>query len=123
MVRQSLEVPIIYGPARGLPRKKDSILKLLDTSMVRDYEVVGELTLENLSRIPHPKLLIYDQSSPYLGTYDALVGLLANCTPVLLPASKYRHFGPLEAPEMLIDHIMRFVQVEPEEPVATAEAS
>jgi len=86
MVRQSLEVPIIYGPARGLPRKKEPILRLLETTtVVKDYEVVGDLTLENLARIPHPKLLIYDSSSPYLGTYEVLRDRLANCTPVLLP--------------------------------------
>lgn len=113
MVRQSMEVPIIYGPARGLPRKKEPILRLLDTTtVVADYEVVGDLTLENLATIPHPKLLVYDRLSPYLGTFDALRELLLNCTALLLPASRHRHFGPLEEPEQLVKHMKEFLQLE-----------
>lgn len=113
MVRQSLEVPIIYGPARGLPRKKEPILRLLETTtLVKDYEVVGELTLENLPKIPHPKLLIYDGSSPYLGTYAILRDLLTNCTTFLLPASELKHFSPLEQPELLAEHIKVFLSNE-----------
>jgi pimeloyl-ACP methyl ester carboxylesterase len=112
MVRQSLEVPIQYGPAKGLARKKEPILNLLEkTTVVKDYEVVDDLTLENIATIHHPKLLIYDGSSPYLGTYDILRGLLPNCTSVLLPGSDHRHFSPLEDPELLIKHITTFLSV------------
>jgi pimeloyl-ACP methyl ester carboxylesterase len=110
MLRQSLKVPIIFGPARGLPRKGDKLLKLLDTTtLVKDYEVVGELTLENLKKILHPKLLIYDSGSPYMGVYNAIRDLLTNCTPILLPPSDHRHFSPLEEPELVVDHIKRFL--------------
>jgi len=106
MIRLSVEVPIIYGPARGLPRKKEPVLRLLDTTtVVKDYEVVGDLTLENLAKIPHPKVLIYDGSSPYLGTYQVLRDLLINCTLVLFPPSKYQHFSPLEQPELVLEQI------------------
>jgi len=115
LIRQSLEAPIIYGPARGLPRKKEPVLRLLEeTTMVEDYEVVGDLTLENLSNIPHQKLLIYDGGSPYLGTYRIISDLLKNYTPVLLPPSQHRHFSPLEEPELLLEHIEAFLQ--PDEP-------
>jgi len=111
MVRQSLEAPIVYGPARGLARKKEPVLRLLDTTtLVKDYEVVGDLTLENLARLPHPKLLIYDSGSPYLGTYHVLRDLLINCTPILLPPSEHRHFSPLEEPELLVEHIKALLQ-------------
>lgn len=121
MVRQSLQVPIIYGPASGLPRKQDKTLRLVeDTTIVHDYEVVGELTLDNLATIPHPKLLVYDQSSPYLGTYRTLRTILKNVTAVLLPATKYRHFGPLEAPEMLVEHITGFLEPQAETPYVSA---
>ena len=99
------------GPARGLPRKKEPVLRLLDTTtVVKDYAVVGDLTLENLGRIPHPKLLIYDSGSPYMGTYDVIRSLLINCTPILLPPSKHRHFSPLEQPEILLEHMRAFFQ-------------
>src|SRR5262249_54270032 len=32
MLRRSVQIPIIYGPARGLPRRGDRILKLMDTT-------------------------------------------------------------------------------------------
>ncbi|MBC8263455.1 MAG: alpha/beta hydrolase [Anaerolineales bacterium] len=111
MLRQSLKAPIIFGPSKGLPRKGDKLLKLLDTTtMVQDYEVVGELTLENLPKIPHPKLLIYDSGSPYMGVYRTIRDLLTNCTPVLLPPSDHRHFSPLEEPELLVEYIKVFLQ-------------
>ena len=51
-----------------------------------------------------------------MGTYEALQRILTQCTPVLLPATKYRHFGPLEAPEMLVEHMVRFL--EPDDDIA-----
>ena len=109
MVEKSMEAPIVYGPARGLPRKKEPVMRLLDsTTLIEDYEVVDDLTLENIATVPHPKLLIYDNSSPYIGSYQTLKELLINCQPILLPPSEHRHFSPLEQPEMLLGHIQTF---------------
>ena len=113
MVRRSVEIPIVYGPLKGLPRRKDRILKLLDTTtVIADYDVVGELTLDNLATIPHPKLLLYDGGSAWLTTFNVLRGVLANCTPLVLPASDLRHFAPLEAPELLVEHLTRFLDAD-----------
>jgi pimeloyl-ACP methyl ester carboxylesterase len=110
MLRRSVEVPIVYGPARGLPRRSDRILRLMDTTTLSsDYEVVGEMTLENLERIPHRKLLIYDSSSAWLSTFVILRDRLRRCTPVLLPGSELRHFAPLDAPELVVEHLSRFL--------------
>jgi pimeloyl-ACP methyl ester carboxylesterase len=124
MLRRSVEVPIVYGPARGLPRRRDRILRLMDTtSLSSDYEVVGELTLENLARIPHRKLLIYDGGSAWLSTFVILRDLLPRCTPLLLPRSELRHFAPLDAPELVVEHVSRFLAepLGPEPPPATAD--
>jgi len=111
MVRESVKAPIVYGPARGRPRKAEPILQLLDsTTVIEDYEIADDLTLENLAEIPHPKLLVYDSGSPYLGTYRVIRDLLTNCTSVLLPASDHRHFSPLEDPELLMEHTKAFLQ-------------
>jgi pimeloyl-ACP methyl ester carboxylesterase len=110
MLRRSVEVPIVYGPARGRPRRSDRILRLMDeTTMPSDYTVVGELTLENLARIAHPKLLVYDSASAWLSTFYAIRDLLQNCTSVLLPPSELRHFAPLDAPDLLVEHLTRFL--------------
>jgi pimeloyl-ACP methyl ester carboxylesterase len=110
MVRRSFEVPVVYGPLKGLPRRRDRVLKLLDTTtMVADYEMVDELTLANISTIPHPKLLLYDGASAWMSSFRVLRDLLQNCEPVVLPGSELRHFAPLEAPEILVQQLMRFL--------------
>jgi hypothetical protein len=93
-----------------MPRKSEPILRLLETTtLVEDYERLDGMTVERLGEIPHPKLLIYDTSSPYLGTYHILRETLQCCTSVLFPPSKHKHFSPLEQPEMLVEHIKAFL--------------
>jgi pimeloyl-ACP methyl ester carboxylesterase len=112
MVRRSFEVPVVYGPLKGLPRRKDRVLKLLDTTtMTTDYEVVDEMTLPNIATIPHPKLLMYDGASAWLSSFHVLKDLLQNCQSVVLPGSELRHFAPLEAPEILVERLMQFLDV------------
>ena len=113
LVRRSVEVPIVYGPLRGLPRQKARIVRLMETTtMFADYEKVDELTLENLRTIPHPKLLMYDGASAWLSTFQVLRDLLSDCRCVLLPGSELRHFAPLDAPEILVHQLTRFLQVD-----------
>jgi len=110
MVRESAKVPIIFGPAQGRPRKMERVFQLVDsTTIIEDYEVADDLTLENLAKIAHPKLMIYDSDSPYLGSYKVLRDLLINCTKVLLPPSEHRHFSPLEQAELLLKHMRPFL--------------
>jgi pimeloyl-ACP methyl ester carboxylesterase len=112
MLRRSFEVPVVYGPLKGMPRRKDRILKLMETTtLAGDYAVIDELTLDNLATIPHPKLLLYDGASAWLSTFKVLRELLSNCTPVILPGSELRHFAPLEAPEVLVQHLKEFFDV------------
>lgn len=112
LLRQSYQVPIRFGPAQGNPRKADKFLEVLETTtLVEDYETVGELTLENIATIPHPKLFIYDQNSPYLDTYHALCQATTNYQSVLLPAaSELRHFFPLEKPALLVEYTTAFLE-------------
>lgn len=110
MLRRSVEIPIVYGPARGRPRRKDRILKLMDTTtMPTDYGLVDELTLDNLATIPHPKLLVYDGGSAWLSTFHVLKERLRNCTPVVLPTTELRHFAPLDAPDLIADLVNKFI--------------
>lgn len=112
LLRKSLDVPILYGPAKGRPRKKEQLLKLVDeTTMVADYQDPAGMTLDRLAELHHPVLLIYGHDSPYLETYDVLRGLLPECTPVLLPPTEYKHFSPLEQSDLLLGHIEPFLIV------------
>ncbi|HZS91011.1 MAG TPA: alpha/beta hydrolase [Chloroflexota bacterium] len=110
MIRLSLQVPKVYGPATGRARKPESTLALLDTTtMVKDYEAVGALTLEAIERITTPTLIMYGEGSAYLGTFRYLVEHLPNGEPDLLPRTEWGgHFGPLEQPELLVERMLRF---------------
>lgn len=112
MLRLSLQVPKLYGPATGRTRKAEPLLRLLDTTtMVQDYEVVGELTLENVAHIQAPVHLVYGENSAFVGSYHYLRAHLPNViNAILLPASEWGHFGPIEQPELLVGHLQRFLE-------------
>jgi len=125
MLQLSLETPKFYGPARGLPRNREPLLRLIrETSLVADYDQVGELTLEAVGRIQTPTLLVYGEHSHFISSYQFLRDALPNCKPVLLPGGE--HFGPLEQPELLTEHIQDFLldedpQLDPAMRAASAE--
>jgi pimeloyl-ACP methyl ester carboxylesterase len=108
MIRLSMSLPKKWGPLRGLPRDPTKFLRVLDsTPLARDYEVVGDLTLENIPRIEVPVHLIYAESSAFLDTQKYLQAHLPNARSVVLPQSEWGHFGPLEQPEAVVGHLIR----------------
>jgi pimeloyl-ACP methyl ester carboxylesterase len=78
--------------------------------LIQDYEVVGDLTLEAVRRIHTRTLLIYGDQSHFLSSYEILHKELPNCEPILLPGGE--HFGPLEQPELLTQHMLEFLAEE-----------
>jgi pimeloyl-ACP methyl ester carboxylesterase len=109
LLLRSLEAPKFYGPARGLPRNREPLLHLIrNTTVLKDYEVVGDLTLEAVRTIQTPTLLVYGRDSHFISSYEYLHKALPNCQPVLLQGGE--HFGPLEQPELLTEHIQRFLR-------------
>jgi pimeloyl-ACP methyl ester carboxylesterase len=108
LLQLSLETPKFYGPARGLPRNREPLLNLINnTTLLEEYEAVGHLTLEAVKEIQTPTLLVYGEKSHFLGSFEYLKETLPNCTPSLLPGGE--HFGPLEQPEILTEHIREFL--------------
>lgn len=108
LLQLSLEAPKVFGPARGLPRNREPLINLIrNTTLIRDYEFVGELTLDAIRRIQTPVLLVYGDKSHFLGSYEFLRARLPNCQPVLLPGGE--HFGPLEQPDELSRLIRGFL--------------
>ncbi|APW62351.1 alpha/beta fold hydrolase [Paludisphaera borealis] len=107
MVRLSMSLPKKWGPLRGLPRNPEKFLRVLDsTPLTSDYEVVGDLTLENIPRVEAPVHLIYAEGSAFLGSHDYLLEHLPNARSVMLPSSEWGHFGPLEQPEAVVGHLI-----------------
>jgi pimeloyl-ACP methyl ester carboxylesterase len=108
LLQLSLETPKVFGPARGLPRNREPLINLIqNTTLIQDYEFIGELTLEAVSTIQTPILLVYGDKSHFLNSYHYLRDALPNCDPVLLPGGE--HFGPLEQPEELVELIRGFL--------------
>jgi pimeloyl-ACP methyl ester carboxylesterase len=104
----SLNTPKFYGPARGLPRNREPLLKLIrETTLLADYEVIGDLTLDAVRTIRTPTLLMYGDQSHFLSSFEVLRYALPNCKPVLLPGGE--HFGPLEQPELLTAAMVDFL--------------
>ena len=106
----SLETPKFYGPARGLPRNREPLLNLIrNTSLIRDYEHVGELTLSAVRQIKTKTLLVYGEKSHFLPSCEFLRHTLPNCVTKFLPGGE--HFGPLEQPDRLVDLMKDFLSV------------
>jgi pimeloyl-ACP methyl ester carboxylesterase len=92
-----------------LPRNREPLLHLIrNTTLLKDYEVVGDMTLDAVRTIQTPTLLVYGRDSHFISSYDFLHQALPNCKPVLLPGGE--HFGPLEQPELLTGHIQQFLK-------------
>lgn len=119
LLQLSLETPKFYGPARGLPRNREPLLNLLrNTTLIKDYDEVGDLTLDAIGRIRTPVLLVYGQNSHFISSYHVLHKALPVCQPILLPGGE--HFGPLEQPELLTEHLREFLRATSPTPAADA---
>ena len=109
LLQLSLETPKFYGPARGLPRNREPLLHLIrNTTLLQDYEDVGALTLDAVRTIMTPTLLVYGRNSHFISSYNHLHKTLPNCKSVLLSGGE--HFGPLEQPEVLTQHVLDFLK-------------
>jgi pimeloyl-ACP methyl ester carboxylesterase len=107
LIRQSLLIPKKWGPLNGLPRNPEPFLRLLDTTtVVQDYQDVGDLTVENISRITCPVTLMYGEDSSLISSYDCLRARLPDVDAVLLPRTDLGHFGPMEQPELVAAHLL-----------------
>ena len=106
LLRVSLTLPKKWGPLNGLPRNPKPFLRLLDeTTVVEDYEHVGSLSLDRIPFVDVPVVLMYAEGSAFLGTHDYLLEHLPDVRSILLPATQWGHFGPLEQPDIVAEHI------------------
>jgi pimeloyl-ACP methyl ester carboxylesterase len=112
LVRSLIEIPILYGPARGRLRDEEVLLRVLDVLMPvwNGKADGGELTLEALSQIPHPTLVISEANSVFMAAHYELRDRLPRFTSAILPSGKLKHFTSLEHPELILRHIDAFLQ-------------
>jgi pimeloyl-ACP methyl ester carboxylesterase len=106
MIRATIDLPKQWGPLKGLPRNPKPLLKLLEeTTLPEDYRQIGTLTLERVGEIQTPVVLIYTERSAFIDSYEYLLAQLPNAHGVLLPATEWGHFGPMEQPELVAQEI------------------
>lgn len=112
LIKVLIEIPILYGPAQGRIRDEEVLQRVLDVVMpVWSGDAPrGELTVESLSRIPHPTLGICESNSVFLSAYDEVRDRMPRFTPAMLPGGKIKHFTSLEQPELILAHIKAFLQ-------------
>jgi len=107
MIRATIDLPKQWGPLKGLPRNPKPLLRLLEkTTLPEDYRRIGSLTLERIATIETPVVLMYSERSAFLDTFEYLNTHLPNPHPVLMPRTEWGHFGPLEQPEVVAQHIV-----------------
>jgi pimeloyl-ACP methyl ester carboxylesterase len=116
LVKSIIEIPIMYGPARGRLRDEDVVLRVLEVLMPlwKGDEEEGQLTVEALARIPHPVQLIYEANSVFLNAHRVLRDRLPRSTSALLPGGKLKHFTGLEHPELILEHMRTFLRPDPQ---------
>src|SRR5919106_3729433 len=110
LVRLLIEIPIMYGPARGQLRDEDVVMRVLEVLMPmwKGDDAGSELSVETLARIPHSTLAIYEANSVFLAAFDALQRGLPHLASAVLPGGKLKHFTGLEHPELILAHMKAF---------------
>jgi pimeloyl-ACP methyl ester carboxylesterase len=112
LLRLLIEVPIVYGPARGRAREEETVLRVLEVLMPiwNGKDASEELNLEELSRIEHPTLLLSETGSVCRAASELLRKRLPRCTSAALPGGQFKHFSGLEHPDLLLGHVRAFLQ-------------
>ena len=76
----------VLRPRARPPRNREPLLHLIrNTTLMKDYEVVGAMTLDAVRTIQTPTLLVYGRDSHFISSYEYLHKALPNCKPVLSP--------------------------------------
>lgn len=123
LLKKLIEIPIIYGPAKGRPRDEELILRVWDVLKPgwNGYQAEGELQVENLVQIPHQTLLLFEANSISLKAYKVLRNRLPHAIAKTLPDGKLKHFTGLEHPALILEHTKAFLQSEKLWDFATSE--
>jgi pimeloyl-ACP methyl ester carboxylesterase len=112
LLRQLIEVPIIYGPGQGKPRDEEIIFRVLDVlrPMWEGREADGNMALDSLSRVTQPTLLVYESNTAYPEAMLELSDRLPASSSAILPPGDLKHFSTLEHPEHVARHIQKFLR-------------
>lgn len=108
LVRASVDLPMLFGFRKGRARRAGPLVRLMNTTTAaKDYCDLAGLTLDKIDQIRHRVLVLYGEESVFVDTYEYLRNHLVNSTCFLLPNTE--HFGPIERPELLLQHVRKFL--------------
>jgi pimeloyl-ACP methyl ester carboxylesterase len=112
LVRQLIEIPIMYGPAQGRPRDEEIVFRVLDIlrPMWEGREAEGNMSIDSLSKIALPTLLIGEANSVFAEAQQELAARLPSSTSAILPGAKLKHFSSLEHPELILSNMRDFLR-------------
>ena len=112
LLRQLIEIPIIYGPAQGRPRDEDVIFRVLDVlrPILEGRETDGNMALESIATVEHPTLLVYESNTAYPEAHRELSVRLPASTSALLSPGDLKHFSTLAHPEQIASYIKSFLK-------------
>lgn len=112
LLRQLIEIPILYGPTRGRPRDEELVFRVLDIlrPMWQGREADGNMGLESLADIEPPALLIYESNSVFIEAYRELSERLASSASAILPGGELKHFTALEHPDLILSNTREFLR-------------
>lgn len=109
LVRASVDLPMLFGFRKGRARRAGPLVRLMNTTTAaKDYCELAGMTLEKIDQVRHRTLVLYGEESVFVDTYEYLRQHLVNSTCFLLPDSE--HFGPIERPELLLQHVRKFLR-------------
>ena len=108
LVRASVKMPMMFGFRQGRARRAGPLVRLMDTTTAAtDYGDLAGMTLEKIGQVQHPVLVLYGEDSVFIGTFEYLQEHLQNAQCFLMQNSE--HFGPIERPELLLQHLRVFL--------------
>jgi pimeloyl-ACP methyl ester carboxylesterase len=111
LLKQLIEIPILFGPTQGRPRDQELIFRVLEIMrpMWDGREADGNMSLESLSRIGQRTLLLYESNSVALEACRELGQRLPAAVSVTLPPGRLKHFTSLEHPDLVLSSIRTFL--------------
>lgn len=108
LVRASVGLPMLFGFRKGRARRAKPLVRLMDTTTAaKDYCDLAGMTLDRIDKVEHQTLVLYGEDSVFIETYEYLRDHLANAHCFLMTDSE--HFGPVERPELLLQHVRTFL--------------
>jgi pimeloyl-ACP methyl ester carboxylesterase len=112
LLRQLIEIPILYGPSQGKPRDEEIIFRVIDVlrPMWEGREAEGNMALESLSRIEQPTLLVYESNTAYPEAHRELSERLPASASAIMPPGDLKHFSTLEHPDHIATSIRNFLR-------------